>query len=221
MTDNQSNPARVGILLGDSARVNVQPMRAGLFREQVMTPKDIAHFWSRVERRGPDECWLWMGSKNSRGYGQVYLSGKRYGAHRIAFSLARGPVASKLFVCHTCDTPGCVRPDHLFLGTQADNIGDAVQKGRMATGDRHGTHTHPERTARGDRSGPRLHPEAILRGSKSPRAKLNEDDVREIRHLVGTMTKTEMGKRYGVSRHAIRSIVRRDGWKHVAEEDAQ
>lgn len=81
-------------------------------------------------------CWLWLGAVNSRGRGSVGVPGKRQtiSAHRLAFLLFRGPVPDGLHVLHACDTPLCVNPDHLFLGTHQDNMDDCLTKGRKAKG---------------------------------------------------------------------------------------
>ena len=81
----------------------------------------------------PTECWLWKGRPNNSGYGSTTHNGKRIGAHRLAYRIAYGPFDESLFVLHKCDTPLCVRPDHLFLGTQSDNMADCAKKGRNKT----------------------------------------------------------------------------------------
>lgn len=95
-------------------------------------------FWEKVDKSG--DCWLWTGRPDGRmGYGRIregVAGSATLLAHRVAWELAFGPVPAGLDVCHTCDIPLCVRPDHLFLGTTLDNMADAKAKGRMATGDR-------------------------------------------------------------------------------------
>jgi hypothetical protein len=93
-------------------------------------------FWQSVEKRG-DGCWIWTGETGTRGYGMFEKGRVRMRAHRYSWELHNGPIPTddgEWCVCHKCDTPKCVNPDHLFLGRDADNAADMVRKGRQAKG---------------------------------------------------------------------------------------
>lgn len=85
-------------------------------------------FWAKV--RKTDRCWLWTAYKDPNGYARIKCHGVRLLVHRLSWAIHRGQIAEGLFVLHSCDVPYCVNPEHLFLGTQADNITDCVSKGR-------------------------------------------------------------------------------------------
>jgi hypothetical protein len=91
---------------------------------------DRQYILDRVEMIPFAGCWLWTQSVKSYGYGQVQSRGVNYHAHRLAYALFVGPIPRGMFVCHVCDTPLCVNPAHLFLGTHSDNMRDARTKGR-------------------------------------------------------------------------------------------
>ncbi len=96
--------------------------------------------WSRIDVRGPDECWPWTGAPNANGYGVVHIYGRggwNEMAHRLVYRARVGPIPPGHGVLHRCDNPPCCNPAHLFTGTQAVNIADAVEKGRIAIGERH------------------------------------------------------------------------------------
>lgn len=153
-------------------------------------------FWLKVGRS--EECWVWLGVKDREGYGRVRRGGKLTSAHREAYRISYGGIPAGMHVLHTCDNPACVRPDHLKLGTHVDNMHDCTQKGRRPTGARNGRYTHPEKTARGERH---------------PRAKLTQEQVREIRRLHGEgVSLSALSRTFGIDRHSLRKTVRGEYW---------
>jgi HNH endonuclease len=150
----------------------------------------LQRFWSRVTKT--EDCWIWTGTM-SNGCGCMQYNGTQQLAHRISWQIAHGPIAKGLCVCHHCDNRKCVRPDHLFLGTQTDNMRDMRAKGR-------GHHLPPRR------------------GEHHGMAKLTENDVRTIRseYAKGGISAYRLAKRYAVSATHIWFIIRRTSWSHVA-----
>lgn len=82
-------------------------------------------------------CWEWTASKTSSGYGKIFVVGRLRAAHRVSYELRHGPIQDGMHVLHRCDNPSCINPDHLFLGTDADNAADKVAKGRQPRGSWH------------------------------------------------------------------------------------
>lgn len=152
-------------------------------------------FWSKVNKDGPEvrpglgRCWVWMASTNKKGYGRIGKAGK-YGpielAHRVSWAMAFGAIDGDGCVLHRCDNPGCVRPEHLFIGTRADNNADMKAKARSP------------------------------RGTDQWHAKLTEDDVREIRRRAAEgYTLRSLADLFGVSVPNVHHVVKRDTWSHV------
>jgi hypothetical protein len=163
---------------------------------------DARRFWQKVDRGDGNGCWLWRGGANPGTYGAGSLEGRHMGAHRIAWILAHGEIPDGLFVCHHCDTPRCVNPSHLFLGTSKQNMVDCANKGRTLRGDRHYARREAFRLARGEAHGS---------------AKLTEQDVRQIRalYMPRVLGYQALATRYGVGVTAIWAIVTRRTWTHV------
>lgn len=87
-----------------------------------MKPKVIERFWSKVARRGPDECWLWLASKTGKGYGTFHDDPSQLLAHRIAYELAKGPIPAGLQIDHLCRNRACCNPVHLEAVSCRENI---------------------------------------------------------------------------------------------------
>lgn len=157
-----------------------------------MTRTVEQRFWDYVSCEPNSGCWLWEGSQDRKGYGQLRLGLRslRYATH-IALELDGRPVPRGKCACHTCDLPSCVNPAHLFIGTPKQNTSDMVSKGRGS-------------------------PPPIRKGSKNNQAKLHEQDVRAIRErLAGGQTLKTLATEYGVTESAISYIRLRKTWRHV------
>lgn len=150
-------------------------------------------FWSQVQKTA--SCWLWIGATREDGYGIISVNGRPTRAHRYSWTMHRGEIPNGLHVLHRCDTPACVNPDHLFLGTNADNVADREAKGRGSPP-----------------------PDVHHRGDDHPSSKLTEAIVREIRasYRPRVVTQAELAKRYGVSEAAVWAVLHGQNWRHVA-----
>lgn len=95
-----------------------------------LSEKQIASFWNKVAITSKEECWLWLGCKNKRGYGSVRINYLMLRANRVSYFIANGPFLDSLLICHRCDNPQCVNPNHLFSGTHTQNVRDMIEKGR-------------------------------------------------------------------------------------------
>jgi len=129
-------------------------------------------------------CHLWMASRWHDGYGKIKVNGVYRGAHRVAWILANGPIPDNALVLHRCDVHHCVRHDHLFVGTHADNMADRNAKGRQARGERVG--------------GARLSGSAVAA-------------IRDA-HASGAITQAALAAKYGCSPSHVSSIVRGRVW---------
>lgn len=157
-------------------------------------------FWqSLVGKDNEQGCWLWNGTQGRGGYGKITYHRKTWSTHRLAWTLKHGPIPTGKQVNHSCDVRLCCNPHHLFVGTQLENIRDAVTKNRMASGDRQGLRVHPDRSQKGERNGS---------------AKLNSEQVAQIRNS-GHLTDLCLANQFGVSEAAVRFARIRRTWKHI------
>jgi hypothetical protein len=148
----------------------------------------LDRFNDKVSPEPNSGCWLWTGGITELGYGVIGLGRREEGtdkAHRVSWRLHRGPIPDGMCVCHRCDTPLCVNPDHLFLGTLGDNMRDCVRKARNYVPN--------------------------MRGSRAPWSRLTEEQVSDI--LTRRLTSLKFAALYGVSGSAIREIWRGKNWK--------
>jgi hypothetical protein len=148
----------------------------------------IAGFFKRV--RKTEFCWNWTGLHNNKGYGVInrHHSHRMTVASRVSWEIHRGPIPDGLFVCHHCDNPLCVNPEHLFLGTQTDNMQDCKRKGRLniTASERH--------------------------GELNCNAKLANADISTIHSLCQFLTQQRVADLFGVSQATIWKVL--NGWTY-------
>lgn len=151
-------------------------------------------------------CHLWLGGLDKDGYGQTHYKGKNIRAHRIAYLLLLGPIPDGLVVMHECDTPACINPAHLKLGTNKENNDDKISKGRgrVACGDQHYLRIDPSTRA----------------GEKAAGSKLKEGDVQSIRaKLKAGLPQADIAREFAVSRPCISAIAIGRTWSHLKSNE--
>lgn len=160
--------------------------------EQPRRVRDLAErFFSHVNKT--DGCWLWTAADDGKGYGHIRMGNRTAKAYRVSWELAHGPIPKGMEVCHHCDVPACVRPDHLFLGTHRENMLDAAAKGRMNAGENNG------------------------------HAILTVERVRAIHYRCAFKGESEISvaREFGVSRQAVVDVLLGRRWKRASDEYAE
>lgn len=142
--------------------------------------------WQKVSPVPESGCWLWIGATFNHGRPQLRMGRKLVLAARLAYEAFKNEAVGDLYVCHKCDTPLCVNPDHLFLGTAADNNRDRDEKGRTV----------------------------VNRGEANGSSRITWEQAQEIRRIYASGVPSEaIGPMYGITGRQVRNIVRRDQWK--------
>jgi len=155
-----------------------------------ITQDFVARFWRKVDRKGGDSCWPWLGAKSTSGYGVVSINGKHKGAHRVCYAIENGAdkLTPEMHVCHSCDNRICVNPSHLSLGTALDNMAQREARGR------------------GNRP----------QGERVYGAKLTDGIVKDIRSEPITLERTcDLMMKYRIKEATILSVYNRKSWKHI------
>ena len=171
-----------------------QERKCRLCKADFLPPASASRFcslrcrvYAKITIPDDDGCWPWNGYRDAKGYGSVHVEGQTEKAHRVAYFIEHGYIPEGMHVLHRCDNPPCCRPDHLFLGTNEENVHDKVAKGR----------------------------DIKVHGERHHRAVLKESDVREIRLLEGILTQEQLSEGFGVSKRQIGRIQRGEAWAHV------
>jgi len=155
----------------------------------MVASKYIDRFWLYVNKKEPDECWLWLGYRERSGYGRPNINGKNILAHRFAYELENGLGSAKdRIIRHSCDNRACCNPKHLIAGTQKENVADMYAKGRQ-----------PD-----------------WKGSNHPSARLTENDIKSVKELIDCgLTNNNVAEQFGVSSSMVSLIKRGHRWKHM------
>jgi hypothetical protein len=150
-----------------------------------MPANTLDNFWNKVNKT--NNCWEWQGCVDNDGYGRIQINKVRWKTHRLSYHIHKGNIPSNLVVCHSCDNPKCVNPDHLWLGTQIQNTQDRDQKGRH-------------------RISPSL-------GESNGSSRFTNEQIEFIR--TSSLSGRELSRQFNVSDNAIYNIRLRKTWKHI------
>jgi len=152
--------------------------------------KNIKEVW---HERLQSYCWIWQLAVNSHGYGTITVRKHTMQAHRFAYKTFKGEIPEGLYACHHCDAPTCCNPDHIYPGTQQQNMNDMVQRNRRGI--------------------------TFQNGECNPNGKLSATQVLEIpiKYATGNYTQLQLANEYGVGETQIHRIIHGQSWKHLKQ----
>ena len=184
----QCSCGKVIVARGDMLKLGNTKSCGCYHKDQITKGTEQDRFWAYVDKSA--DCWEWTASKSPNGYGQfsATIGGRlrNMRAHRLAYIWSGKHLDDADLLCHTCDNPSCVNPDHLFVGTHQDNMADKVEKDRQAKGESIGVSV------------------------------LTEDQVHEIRRrFKAGESGSNIADKFGVSKQCVYGIVKRRTWRHI------
>lgn len=148
--------------------------------------ESAALFWKKVQKS--DGCWIWTGAKTNKGYGVIRRADKNYLAHRFSYTLKNGPISDGVFICHKCDNPLCVNPDHHFEGDNSANMRDCFSKGRGKI--------------------------PLMKGENHPNSKITENIAKHIRILKESgLTEQKIADYLGATKRIVNMVSSGKTWK--------
>lgn len=155
----------------------------------------LERFWAKVYRGPETDCWIWFGCRLATGYGKMAVNGIEVGAHRLSWEIHFGEIPQGMHICHECDNPSCVNPDHIFPGTRGDNMADMARKKR-------------NRHSNGELK--RFRKNGLCAGR-----------VHGIRRLYAAtkLTTHEIAKEFGIWPTAVNAIINGRSWGHLEWSD--
>lgn len=150
------------------------------------TPQDMLQSRSKIDS---NDCWIWQGATNSKGYGSIGNTGwakkfNTYSTHRLSYKVFNGEIPENMLVCHTCNVPSCVNPKHLYVGTNEDNIRDRIIAGSS-------------------------------KGERNPNSKLTVNNVLEIKKLLARFTNVQIAAKFNVDARCISDIRVGRTWRYL------
>jgi hypothetical protein len=167
-----------------------------------LSPSRQDRFDASFKKASDTECWEWIAGKRPAGYGKFWIDGNFFGAHRVAFFINFGTIPDGFSVCHRCDNPACVNPQHLFAAPHEENMADMANKGRAIA---------PNKNLKIDC------PDRIIKGEHHKSSKLSHQDVLKIRELRGKLKQKQIAEQFQIGIPQVCRIQKRQQWAHIQD----